>query len=108
MNKLQGENDVMLGCESYRMRKACGTLLSGYGGTELTVNTLLALYTMPSNNAKDSLRQFISVRPRFFHMVNSFLTQLIRSGIPTHRMSLTVSAMRHSPKFVDRARTRSA
>jgi hypothetical protein len=29
---------------------------------------------MPSNNAKESLRQFISVRPLFFH-VNSFLTQ---------------------------------
>ena len=45
--------------------------------------------------------------PAFFHMINSFLTWLIRSGIPTHTIASTVSAMRHSLKFVGRARTRS-
>ena len=48
----------MLGCEWCRMRKARGTLLSGHR-TELTY------YTMPSNNANESLKQFISVRPLF-------------------------------------------
>jgi hypothetical protein len=35
------------------------------------------LHTMPSNNANESLKQFISVRPPFFIWVNSFLTQLL-------------------------------
>jgi hypothetical protein len=92
----------MLACEWYRMRKACGTLLSGYG-TELTL-------VHDALQQREGISQTVHFRSPafFFHMVNSFLTQLIRSGIPTHRIALTVSAMRHSPKFVGRTRTRSA
>ena len=71
-------------------------VLSGYG-----------TYMMSTNNPKDFLKQFISVRP-FFQLVKSSLTQLIRSGTPTQNMFSIVSAMRRSPKFVDRPRARSA
>ena len=58
----------MLGCEWCRMRKARGTLLSGHR-TELTY------YTMPSNNANESLKQFISVRPLFSY--GQFITDSV-------------------------------
>ena len=35
--------------------------------------TLESLNTMPSNNAKESLRQFISVRPLFFFFLSFFI-----------------------------------
>ena len=71
-------------------------VLSGYG-----------TYMMSSNNPKEFLKQFISVRP-FFRLVKSFLTHSIRSGTPTHVIFSIVSATRRRPKFVDRARARSA
>jgi hypothetical protein len=64
-------------------------------------------YMMSSNNPKEFLKHFISVRPSF-RLVESFLTHLIRSGTPTHNIFSIVSAMHRSPKSVDRARARSA
>ena len=95
----------MLGCEWYSTDGRLSSVLSGYRTTVRNLHDAL--------QQLKGISQTVHFRSSaFFIWVISFpdsvYNTVIRSGIPTQIIFLTVSAMRHSPKFVGRARTRSA